>query len=204
VRRRTLLAGLGTTLATGLTGCAALGSATESTPTDTPTPPPDASRNEAGANGGSDDTGQSESRPQAVHETVVLPWTDTPTESTQPHDLRFWNAVDGRRELTVTVSPQESSTLTGVTTTHRVPAHEAVAVELRQPATYTVSVQVGGTQVTAFELAEDWFDCNASSTLVELGPDGAVDRTETSTLVACVDATVETPTDGEGTESTRT
>lgn len=195
MKRRTLLGGLGTTLATGVAGCAGFGSADGSTQTDTPTTPSDESRDGAGDTAGSDDTDQSESRPQTIHETAVLPWTDTPRESTRPHDLRAWNAVDGRREVAVTVSPEESSTLTRLTTSHRVPANEAVAVELRQPATYVVSVQVEGTQVTAFELAEDWFDCNASSTLVELGPDGVVDRTETTTLLACTGATVETPTD---------
>lgn len=204
MKRRTLLGGIGVTLGTGLAGCTGFGRADDTTPTDasgtqTPTETPTASARQHGdgkRDDAADGSGPADG-PTEIAETVVVPWRDTPKEDVRPHDLRFWNAVDRQRAVTVTVSPVAPDVLTGLTTSHHVPASEAVAVELRQPATYRVSVQIDGSQVTTFELGENWFDCNNSATVVELGADGAVDRTEVSTLLACTDATVEKPTESD-------
>lgn len=196
MNRRTLLGGIGVSLAAGVAGCSGLGRADDETPTETAkthTPPP--------ADNPNADTGGDASapdRPAQIHETVIVPQREAVPERISPHDLRLWNAVDSQRAVTATVTSDSSELLAELTTAHHVPAHEAVAIELRRPATYAVSVQIDGTPVGTLEIGNEWFDCNASATTVELGTDGIVDRRETSTLVACVDATVETPTaDGE-------
>ena len=198
MKRRTQLGGIGVTLGTGLAGCTGFGRADDATPTDdggTQTPTAQSQQHGDGTRDGEDDGSAPTDGPTETTETVVVPWQEEPEADVRPHDLRFWNAVDRQRAVTVTVSPVESDVLTGLTTSHHVPANQAVAIELRQPATYRVRVQVDGAQVTTFELGENWFDCNNSATVVELGADGAVDRTEVSTLLACSDATVETPTE---------
>lgn len=196
MERRTLLGGIGLTLGTGLAGCTGLGTAAEDdTPTDSPgsaTPTGQAGSDSGEGtdrNGGDASDSQPADGPTRVSETVVVPWQETPEEDVQPHDLRLWNAVERDRTVTATVRPPDS-VLTTLTTSHTVPAGEAVAIELRQPATYAVSVDVDGQHVTSFEIGESWFDCNSSVTTVELGADGATDRTDFSTLLACTDSTV--------------
>jgi hypothetical protein len=187
------------TLRTGLAGCTGFGRADATPPTEdggTQTPTETARQHGEGKRDSVDEGSPPADGPTETTETVVVPWQEPSKEDVRPHDLRVWNTVDRQRAVTVTVSPVEPDVLTGLTTSHHVPTNEAVAVELRQPATYRVSVQVDGVQVTTFELGEDWFDCNNSATVVELGADGAVDRAEVSTPLACDDATVETPTAG--------
>ena len=199
MKRRTVIGGLGATLGAGLAGCTGFGSAAEPTDSgETATPTETVSQHDDATPGG-DGTAQSETDgPAVVRETVVVSWEGTPEDNIRPHDLRFWNVADRRRELTVTVSPDDPETLTGLTTSHHVPSNEAVAIELRQPATYGVTVQVDGTQVTTFELGENWFDCNNSFTRIEIAADDSVDRTEVSTMLACTDATVSGPTERDG------
>jgi len=192
MNRRTLLGGIGATLGTGVAGCTGFGRADGESPTEpseTHTPPPTAGERTATETAG--DELESE-RPTAIRETVVVPKRESAAEQISPHDLRLWNAVDSRRAVTVTVTPEPSAALSELTTAHHVPANEAVAIEFRQPATYAVAVQIEGTGVGTFEIGEERFDCNVSATTVELGADGIVDRRDTTTLVACADTTVET------------
>ncbi|MFC7133659.1 MULTISPECIES: hypothetical protein [Salinibaculum] len=200
MKRRTLLGGLGAALGTGLAGCTGFGAADADAPTDdTETPSDSRGSTPERTDDTPVDTGTPSERPVTVHETLTVPGeAGGASADVRPHHLRLYNDVDTDRAVTFSVSPSGNGVLRSVSGSYEVPARHAVSIELQQPATYSVAVSVDGDLVTTFELDESWFDCNSSATLVRLGPDGTVERTERSTLLACTDATVEGPeTDGK-------
>lgn len=205
MNRRTLLGAVGGTLTVGLAGCTGLGSASEKprddsgTPDDDPTETPESNAGETEKEDDNDDEGDDgDERPTTVHDSLVLPGKAGDDAEIRPHGVRLLNDVDRERAIGLTLAPADDERpLREVTASFDVPAGDAVEVELQRPATYSVSVRVEGTTVTEFDIDETWFDCNSSSTIVTLGADGAVDRTELSTLIACSQSTVEKPGDSE-------
>lgn len=198
MHRRSLLGVLAGTLTAGFAGCTGLGNASEKPRADSATPTDPVETDENGRES-TDDGNSDDDQPTTDHDSLVVPGkAGDDNAEIQPHTVRIHNTIDVCRDIGLVLVPNDSERPLGeVSARFNIPAGDAVDVELQRPATYTVTVTVEGTIVTEFTLDSSWFDCNSSTTNVELGANGAVDRTETTTLLACTDVTVEKPDDSE-------
>jgi hypothetical protein len=164
MRRRTLLsAGVGLLSTAGCLGADASGGDQAGTPTETPAYDPDgAFRTERIG----DRTGE-----------II------------PHQVGIWNAVDDARSIAVTVV-DETAGATRLDRTDEVPGDTALAIELRAPARYRLTVRVpAATLERAFDVPRSPFDtCNDSISNVSVHTDRITVRT-LSTELACLTET---------------
>jgi hypothetical protein len=201
VKRRTLLATVGVTLAVGAAGCVSDGDGdptggaggddpttdprTDST-TDAPpgTTTPEENRT---PDGGGETPG-----PDTVFDPAAAePFREVAIGSRDgvafpdqhlPHGLAVWNAAGTDRDLTLTLRAG-SATLFDETVTF--PADGYLALTLNEPASYDLVVTSEGEGLGTVAVGESNFDCNGSSTNVGVMPDGELRSTTVSTTQAC-------------------
>lgn len=195
MKRRDLLAGVGTTGVLALAGCTAEGDAPadgDEDPTDTPDETPtdrdttqptqEPTTDDPDQIGGDDDDGWNPGSESPVETAVVGDETVAFPENNQPHAVRVWNAAEAEREFGLTVESEGDPVLERTVTT---PADEWVLVRLAEPAAYSLRITVDGAAAGTVAVERGLIDCNGSSTNVTVGPDATVTSRTVSTMLAC-------------------
>lgn len=151
--RRRFLGLVGTTLAAGLSGCASsvplLGG-----PPEIHERTPDAVDRDVPASMG-------EETPSPFATLVVG------ESGTQTHQVWVWNRTDDRRQIAVSVGPDESAE-PWFARTYAFDAGSVLAIELRASRRYVIGVETVGREKTV-DVPRSWFDCNDSATDVLVG-----------------------------------
>jgi hypothetical protein len=181
VNRRSVLTGLGSSVALSTTGCLSgtLGATADETASETnialsktPAQYPTA-------------TGDLERfAPTETFGKVNVGSREGVDEAYQPHDVSIWNEA-GYAETVVEVADYRSNSKP-LERTFEVPTDTALGVSLLEPSLYlvTVSLPSAGSELT-LRIPCFAFDCNASSTQFGLFADGAIRSTTGSTLAGC-------------------
>jgi hypothetical protein len=181
VKRRDLLAGLGTAGTLALAGCAAEGDDPGDRPAETTEDATDRDPTTDTPDGdGPDDTWTPESETPQETVTVGDPETVAFPQNNGPHDLRVWNDAAAERSLSVTVVRGGESVLDR---TFTLAADAWVQVRLHAPAGYDLSVSAGEV-AGSLTVSRSQFDCNQSWTTVAVRETAVEDRT-VSTAMGC-------------------
>lgn len=106
----------------------------------------------------------------------------------QPQSIAVWNDTGVRGDVTVVVERDATQV---VDRTLTLADGAWLALDLREPADYRVTVRVDGETDWSDRYPSSSFTCNSTFTNVALGPDGAVDTVRGGTLLACGDSTIE-------------
>lgn len=104
-------------------------------------------------------------------------------DATRPHGLFVRNMATTTREVRLHLT-DETETVR-LSETYTLPADGRVEMRLLEPSSYTLSVGLDGESLGTVTIPDRLFDCNESRTTVDVGPDGSLDSTTASTLVAC-------------------
>lgn len=101
----------------------------------------------------------------------------------KPHGVTVTNPTEDTWTGRLVIRRDGKSLLDGLYTLE---PEATVSVTLTEAGDYrgTASIPSTGTSAT-FDIGQEQFDCNHSSTNVTIGPDGALDATTVSTLMAC-------------------
>lgn len=196
MRRRDLLAGVGTVGALALAGCTAEGDAPADEgedPTDTPadgtptgrdtTQPTEEPTTDDPGRIGDDGNGWNPGSETPVETAVVGdPETVAFPENNRPHAVRVWNDADAGRDLGLTLATAGETILER---TVAVPADGWLSLRLAEPAAYELAIAVDGEPAGTVAVRRGLIDCNGSSTNVTVGPDATVTSKTVSTMLAC-------------------
>lgn len=181
MNRRSVLAGVGSSLGLPSAGCLSgrLGANAGKRDGETDTPLPETPSQYPTATGD-----LAEFDPSETDQKVDVGSRDGVDEAYQPHDVSIWNEA-GYGETVVEVADYGSNTKP-LERTFEISADTALRVSLLEPSVYLVAVGLPSTgseltlRVPCFV-----FDCNASSTQFGLFADGAIRSTMGSTLAGC-------------------
>lgn len=175
MRRRQLLAALGSTIPLGLAGCAERSTGeptTDGTPastSDTPTKTDD----------GTPEPGTDEPFERITvgsRRGVAFP------DNNRSRVIRIRNDATTARAMTITLRAAGEKRLQ---TDVEFPAGGWLRMVVTEPAAYTLEVAVAGSVAGTVSIPRSSFDCNASTTTVEVTPDGDLSTTTVSTEMAC-------------------
>ncbi len=184
MRRRDLLAAVGTAGALSVAGCVGYETTDAGVdgPDDGDADQPDDERSDA-ADGQGDGDGERLGGSAPVETVAIGDREGVPfPDNNRPHGVRVANDAAGARELRVVVARDGDQVLDRV---FDVPGGDTVALTLNQPAGHEVAVGAGGRLLDTVTVPRSRFDCNGSTTEVTVDGDGEVTSTTISTLVAC-------------------
>jgi hypothetical protein len=99
-----------------------------------------------------------------------------------PHSVSVWNAADTERDIGVHLAADREMVRDRTVT---VPADEFLTLRLLEPADYELALSLDGEQVGSLSVGTGYFDCNNSTTSVGVFPDGRIEHSTLTTLVAC-------------------
>lgn len=107
-----------------------------------------------------------------------------------PHGVVVWNAVEPTRSVDIRVV-DASAGETRHEATHHLPGDTAVAISLRAPSDYRITLRVPAVDVQrTISVSERLFDtCNESYTHLSIRRDGRLDERTMTTDLACTTAT---------------
>lgn len=209
MNRRTLLAGAGIALVTGLGGC--LVDATSPDDAGNENGSDDGSRNESddgGRNGNDDgngdgiddrsipdspsdyprDTGGLDAfDPAGTYEEVDVGSREGVDDAYRPHDVRVWNAgAVPAIELRIVDATGEAVVHDA---THEIPEDDELTISLLKPSVYLVELRIptAGTRQTV-RVPCTLFDCNGSATQIGVLEDGRIEGRVVTTLAGCPSA----------------
>jgi len=181
VNRRSVLAGVGSSLGLSSAGCLSgrLGANAGGSARETSTALPETPSKYPTA---TDDL--EEFTPSQTDQKVDVGSREGVDEAYQPHDVSIWNEA-GYGETVVEIADYGSNTKP-LERTFEIPADTALRVSLLEPSVYLVTVGLPspGNELT-LRVPCFVFDCNASSTQFGLFADGAIRSTMGSTLAGC-------------------
>lgn len=179
MKRRDLLAGLGSLSVTGLAGCVAEGDE----PPAARSEEPDRDRSTSEETPEDDDRSTPEETPDPPVETLTVGdrgSVDFP-ENNRPHSLTVENAIKRARSLGLALRVEGEVVVERTVT---VPAGRRVQFDLAEPAAYELDVVAGGERLGTAVVPRGYFDCNGSETIVEVGSND-LETTTISTMIAC-------------------
>lgn len=110
-------------------------------------------------------------------------------EQNRPRALGIWNARGEKQGVEVTVEKEiDDDDQTVLDSAYTIPVDDALRIELKEPATYSVEIRVQQSGATAtVTVAEKDFTCNAATTQVAIKEDGSLPYSRISSTKYCGD-----------------
>lgn len=186
MNRRTLLSAMATGVG-ALAGCSALGAGPETEPEaneSTPSVTPDDEIEPRYA----EPTRDSDAVFETPERTDARLEVGEGGEDIDSHGVTVENAADEPRDLELRVADRTDGSIP-IEQPYEVSARGGVSIALLEPSNYLLDVGVPATETGAsIEIGPGNFDCNASTTHVEVAAHGRISASTISTAMACSDA----------------
>lgn len=132
-----------------------------------------------------------EYHPEETYNTVTVGSRSDVSNSEQnrPRAFGIWNARGEKQDVEVTVDEEiDDDGRAVLDSTYTIPVDDALRIELREPATYSVEIRVQQSGTTGvIPVAEKDFTCNAATTQVAIEEDGTLPHSTISSTKYCGD-----------------
>lgn len=129
-------------------------------------------------------------QPEKTYNTVTVGSrsnTSSP-EQNRPRAVGIWNARGEKQDVEVTVDKERDDDQPVIDSTYTIPVDDALRIELKEPATYSVEIRVQQSGATAtVTVSEKDFTCNSATTQVAIKEDGTLPYSTISSTKYCGD-----------------